>query len=89
MKIKEDLMLRNILGDWIVVPMGERLLEFNGMMKMNESGAFIWRQLEADHTREDIIAALLEEYDIDETTAAAEVDTFMGALKKADILEES
>jgi hypothetical protein len=87
MKIKEDLMLRNINEDWIVIPMGERLTEFNGMIKTNQSGSFIWKLLEAEKSREEIIAALLEEYDIDEKTAALEFDTFLHTLLKANILE--
>jgi hypothetical protein len=87
MRIKEDLMLRNILGEWIVVPMGERLLEFNGMIKVNESGAFIWKFLEKGAEREEIIAAMLEEYEIDEAAAAAELDEFIETLSKAGVLE--
>lgn len=87
MIIKDDLMLRNILGDWIVVPMGERLLEFNGMLKINESGAFIWKLLENENNEQEIIAAMLEEYDIDEATATIELNTFMNTLLEANILE--
>lgn len=87
MRIKEDLMLRNINEDWIVIPMGERLLEFNGMIKLNHSGSFIWKLLEMEKSKEEIIAAMLEEYDIDEETASREYDTFLKALIEANILE--
>jgi hypothetical protein len=87
MKIKEDFMLRNICEDWIVIPMGERLLDFNGMMKLNQSGSFIWKLLEMKRSREEIISAMLEEYDIPEETAAQEFDTFLQTLKEANILE--
>lgn len=88
MRIKEDLMLRNINEEWIIIPMGERLLEFNGLMKLNQSGSFIWRLLEDDKSREEIIAAMLEEYEIDEVTAAREFDSFYNALIDANILED-
>lgn len=87
MKIKEDLMLRNIVGEWIIVPMGERIPEFNGMVKLNESGAFIWRLLEGEITKEKIIAAMLKEYDVDEETAAMEFDAFFKTLADANMLE--
>jgi hypothetical protein len=87
MKIKEDFMLRNICEDWIVIPMGERLLEFNGMMKLNQSGSFIWKLLEMEKSREDIISAMLEEYDIQEETATHEFDIFLQSLTDANILE--
>jgi hypothetical protein len=87
MKIKEDLMLRNINEDWIIIPMGERLAEFNGIVKTNQSGSFIWKLLEEAKSREEIIAAMLQEYDIDEETAAFEFDTFLNTLLKANMLE--
>jgi len=89
MRIKEDLMLRNIVGAWIVVPMGERLLEYNGMLKVNESGAFIWRLLQTDNSKEKIVEAMLEEYEIDEETATHEVDAFIKTLTDAYVLEGS
>jgi methyltransferase-like protein len=87
MIIKEDLMLRNILGTWIVVPMGERLQEFNGMIKVNESGAFIWKLLQTENTKDKIIEAMLEEYNVDEETAIMEVDIFIKTLTEANLLE--
>jgi hypothetical protein len=87
MKIKEDLMLRNIVGEWIIVPMGERLTEFHGMMKVNASGAFIWKLLEHETIREKIIAAVVEEYDIDEAAAMRAIDEFLDTLSDANVLE--
>ena len=87
MKIKEDLMLRNICDEWVVVPMGARLQEFNGIMKLNESGAFIWKLLQQENKKEDIIRELLNEYDIDEKEATREVDDFIDMLSKKNVLE--
>ena len=42
MKVKEDLMLREVMNEWMIIPMGERLLEFNGISKLNESGVLLW-----------------------------------------------
>ncbi|MDD4296604.1 MAG: PqqD family protein [Ruminiclostridium sp.] len=87
MKIKEDLMIRNIMGEWIIVPMGERLIEFNGMIKVNESGAFIFKLLENDTTKEAIIDAMLKEYDINEQTATTELNEFIKVLADTGLLE--
>lgn len=87
MKIKDDLMLRNVCDEWVVVPMGARLQEFNGIMKLNESGAFIWKLLQEESSRENIIGQLLEEYDIEEKEATKEVDDFVDLLSKKQVLE--
>jgi hypothetical protein len=88
MKIKNDLMLRKVGGQWIIVPMGERLAEYNGMMKLSESGAFLWKLLEQDITREQLLECFLEEYDADAAEAARDVDEFIGKLSDAHVLED-
>lgn len=87
MKLKEDLMLRNVGDEWIVIPMGERLLEFNGMIKLNETGAFIWNLLENDIKKEDIVTSLVSEYEINPENANKEVDTFLKLLADEGVLE--
>lgn len=88
MKIKEDLMLREVMGEWLVIPMGERLLEFNGLSKLNESGALLWKALERNISKEELVNALLEEYEVDRQQAAQEVETFLDALRENKMLEE-
>lgn len=88
MKIKDDLVLRQIGDNWIVVPMGERLTEFNGIMKLNETGSFIWNLLESKASKESIIAAVIAEYDISEDNAAKEIDIFLKTLADADLLDK-
>ncbi|MBQ3782461.1 MAG: PqqD family protein [Lachnospiraceae bacterium] len=88
MKIKEDMMLRNINGEWMVIPMGERLMEFTGMLRLNESGAFMWNYLQEGTTKENLVEALLSEYEVDEQTATKAVDEFVEMLKTENILEQ-
>ena len=88
MKVKEDLMLRTIYGECMVIPMGERLMEFNGMLKLNDTVAFLWKLLQKPVTREQLILKLLEEYEVDEKRANESVDDFLEMLRKENILEE-
>ena len=69
MKIKEGFVLRTIAGSNIVVPVGAASIDFNGMITLNDSGAFLWKELEQDCDIDDLTAALLREYDVDEATA--------------------
>lgn len=41
MKLKTGFMLREIAGQWIVVPLGQRTVEFNAIMNLSETGALI------------------------------------------------
>lgn len=80
MKIKEGFIIREVGGEFIVVPIGETGKSFHGMVKLNESGAFLWRFFCADHTQEEAVKALTEEYDVDEETAKKDVAAFVAAL---------
>lgn len=80
MKIKEGFIIREVGGEFIVVPIGETGKSFHGMVKLNESGAFLWRFFCAEHTQEEAVKALTEEYDVDEETAKKDVAAFVAAL---------
>ncbi len=86
MKIKDGFVLRNICNEFIVVAVGRQTLDFKGLIKLNESGAFLWEQLKADRTEDDLLQALLAEYAVDEATAKADVAAFLTSLKEADLL---
>ncbi|MBQ7960668.1 MAG: PqqD family protein [Clostridia bacterium] len=88
MKIKKDFMLRNVAGYYVVVPVGDGALNFNGVINLNESGAFLWKTMENDVTEADMVAALLGEYDVDEDRAKADVAAFVKKVSDANLVEE-
>ena len=47
----------------------------------------IWEQLQQERTKQELLSAILTEYDVDEQLAAADLDRFLGALEKAGLLE--
>lgn len=86
MKIKDGFVLRNICDEYIVVAVGRQTLDFKGLIKLNESGAFLWEQLKSNRTEEELLAALTAEYTVDEATAQADIAAFVSSLKEADLL---
>ena len=87
MKIKEGFILRNVAGSFVVVPIGDATIDFNGMMNLNETGAFLFEKMIDGTTREDLIKALTEEYEVDDETAAKDVDLFIEKVEKEDLFE--
>lgn len=87
MKIKSDFILKKIAGSYVVVPVRARAVDFSGIIKLSESGAFLWNILSEGATREELIAKLLDEYEVDEATAAEDIDRFVAKLQEADLLE--
>lgn len=87
MKIKENFMLRKVADTYVVVPVGDAVAEFNGMINLNEAGAFLWQLLENETTAEQVVEGLLQQYEVDEATAKRDVDNFINELKAAKLLE--
>ena len=88
MKLKYDFHVRNIAGEYILVPMGAGALAFSGMVTTNAVGAVICDCLKEDTSAEAILAKLLEEFDIDEATAREDMNGFLANLEKAGLLEK-
>ena len=86
MKIKEGYLLRKVADNYVVVPVGD--LDFDGMIRLNETGVFIWKALEKETTEEEVISALLGEYNVPEAVARADVAAFIQKLKGAGIIDE-
>ena len=87
MKIKEGFMLRQVAESWVVVPMRNEELDFNGMITLNETGAFLWKRLGKDCTREELIQALMEEYEVTEARASVGVDKFLELIEENQFAE--
>ena len=88
MKLKYEFAVREIMDDYILVPMGEAALAFSSMITTSEVGAFLCGQLRKDVTREELLAKVLEEYDVDSQTAQADLDEFLGQLRQMELLED-
>lgn len=86
MKIKENYMLRKVADCYVVVPIGAAVAEFNGMINLNEVGAFLWRQLESETTFENVLSSMLAEYEVDEAVAKADLQRFVKELEDAGLI---
>ena len=81
MKLKDGFILRKVAGQIVVLPSGESL-DLNLMITLNDTGAFLWKQLEQDCDEAALITALRGEYDVDEQTANTAVIGFVEKLKE-------
>ena len=88
MTIKKGFVAKEIAGQYVVVALGEASEIFNGIIKLNESAKFIWDLLVEGKEKDDVVEALLNEYDgVDRETAARDFDNFVNTLKGANIIE--
>ena len=64
MKLKAQLVKREIAGDTILVPVGETTTKLQGLLTINETGAAIWDALPAAENEEAIVEQLYEMFDV-------------------------
>lgn len=76
MKIKKGFILRVVGGESVVVPVGELSKNFHGMINLNETGAFLWKFFEQEHTVEEGVDALCGEYEVERELAETDVKKF-------------
>ena len=80
MKIKEGFIIKKLGIGYIVVTVGDASKDFNGVIRLNETGAFLWKSIQdgAD-SREKLIQAMLDRYeDLNQETAKKDLDEFLG-----------
>lgn len=80
MEIKKQLIQRQIAGETILVPVGKTVYESKGLFVLNELGSFIWDILPQAQTKEEIVEAVLNEYDVDRSTAEQDTEKFLKKL---------
>ena len=86
MKVREGFILREVGGQPVVVAVGAASQFFNGMVKLNASGEFLFKELKDDKTEDDLVKALTDKYDVDEETAREDVKAFVETLAKPGII---
>ncbi len=87
MKIKDNYVLKHISGKAIVVPIKEEALNFNGIITLNETSAFLFERLKKDITLQDLVTQMMETYEIDPKTALADIKDFIQALKERGLMD--
>ncbi len=88
MRVQDEFVLREIAGDYVIIPTGKTVLKFNGLITVNEVGAFLWNMLQKEVSLDDLVKGVLDEYDVDAEVAKEDIQEFLGTLKEGGILEE-
>ncbi len=88
MKIKENFVMQELADEYIVIPVGEAADKLHGVIRLNTSGAFIWKMLsEKDITKEELIGEVCVAFSVDRTIAADDISSFLNQINVFDCLE--
>ena len=87
MKLNGTFTLREIAGEILVIPVGNTALELNGMIVLNPVSRVIWECLEKGTDREQLLKAILDRFDVDESVAKEDIESFLSELSAQKLLE--
>ena len=85
MKIKEGFILRTVAGETVALPSGG-VTNLDMMITLNGTAKFLWEKLAVGAEKDELVDALLAEYDVDQERAEMSVDAFVARLKELDFL---
>lgn len=88
MKARTDFVLRNVVDEYILMPTGNTIGKFKGTVLLNEVSAFVWEKLQNPMSKEDLLKAILEEYEVDKATASADLDALLETLRGYGVIED-
>lgn len=86
MRIDKEFVLREIAGDYIIIPTGSTVLEFNGLITVNEVGVTLWKMLQEEVAMEQLVQGVLAEYEVEEEVAREDIQEFLDILVRGGIL---
>jgi hypothetical protein len=87
MRRKSGFALRKVGEVNIVVPLGQKVLDLNGVITLNETGAFIWELLGEERSLDELVEAVSQEFDVEPDQARKDIEDFLEDLRKFDMLE--
>ena len=88
MKAKAGFVLRNVVDEYILMPTGDNIGKFNGTVLLNEVSALVWEKLQNPVSRDDLLKAILDEFEVEKAVAAADLDALLEKLKGYGVIEE-
>ena len=87
MRIAKEFVLREIAGDYIIIPTGKTVLDFNGLITLNEVGVSLWKMLQNEVTFDELLQGILDEYDVEPAAAREDIQEFLDQLVNRGIIE--
>ncbi len=87
MKIKDGFVLHTVGDENVVVAIGKMTTAFSGMIRLNSTGAFLFKLMEKECDEKSLISALIDKYGITEDMASEAVSSFVDKLKETGVLD--
>ncbi len=89
MKVKDGFTLRNVIGENILMPTGDNIGKFDGTVIFNDVSAFVWEKMQTPVSREDLLGAILGEFEVDKETAEKDLDALIEKFSSLGLIDEN
>lgn len=86
-KQKQGYILRNVMEEYMLFPVGEEMQEFKGTILLNELAAFIWEKLENPVDMDNLIKIILEEYSVEKEEVRNDLHEILNIFNEYGIIE--
>ena len=87
-RIRQGFELRTICGENLIVPLGQHNIDFSKVIYLNDTSMFIWKIIEQGvDSIDEIVEAIMEEYDVDSDTCRNDVADFLNTLKENKVID--
>ena len=89
MNISKKFILREVVGEYVIVPTGEEALKHQELITLNEVGAFLWKILQQKNvTAEDLEDAVCAEYEVSREIARQDISEFLETIRSHELLTQ-
>lgn len=79
----ERMVGRRIAGEYVLVPLAGKGADLDAILNLNATGAFIWERLDGRRTGAEIVAAMLERFEVTRDEAERDFLGFMASLRES------
>lgn len=86
MKRSDQVLLQDVAGESILIPVGAKVGALNGLIVLNATGRFVWEQLAAERSLDELASDVAARFEVDETTARKDVEAFLESLSSLGLL---
>ncbi len=86
MKINGEFIMREVVGEYILVPVGDTALHLNGIISMNEVSACIWKGLQEGKDEDELLESVLSEFEVSDQEAKTDLEEFLKLLREKKLI---
>ncbi len=87
-KANPNYIFRKIAGKRVLISVGDNIANFNGYIQLNDTASYLWQQLAEPRSVEELVFSLVNEFEVTEEEAEADINEFLSELAKKEMVSK-